>query len=90
MISSISALMIIFAHTTRLGVDVDRGARDVDSVARCLDDGVLLGMESAADLMALPRGNAELLAQASGLGAVRKSRRHARCTPSQGCGAPSR
>lgn len=51
--------------------------RDVDAVARRLDDGVLLGMQAAADLVALAAGHAELLTQAAGLGAMAHAGGHA-------------
>ena len=47
------------------------GARDGDAVVRGLDDGVLLGVQTAADLMTLARGHLQLGAQAADLLGVR-------------------
>ena len=58
------------AHHTGLRGHVNRSALDIDAVLGRLDDGVLLGMQTAANLVALPAGNAELLAQATRLGAM--------------------
>lgn len=54
---------------------VQDGTLDGHAVARRLDDGVLLGVDTAAQLMLLSGGNAELLAQAADVEAMRKPRR---------------
>lgn len=78
------------AHHAGLRVHVDGGTGDVDAVAGRLDDGVLLGVQTAADLVTLAARHAQLLAQTSGLTAVGKAGGHARCSPWPGCGDPSR
>jgi len=56
-------------HTGLRG-GVQRGAFDIDAVARCLDKCVLLGMKSTAQLMLLAGGYAELLTQATAVKAM--------------------
>ena len=61
------------AHDARLRVYVDRRTFDVDAIARSLQKRILFGVESAADLVALPRRHTELLAQAPRFGTMAKT-----------------
>lgn len=59
---------------------VERGTFDGDTVTRGLDDGILLGMDTAAQLMLLTRGNPESLAQTANVKAMRKPPSVRRCS----------
>lgn len=64
------------AHDARLRVYVDRRTFDVDTIARSLQERILFGVESTANLVALPRRHTELLAQAPRFGTMAKTGGH--------------
>src|SRR5665647_750995 len=65
------------AYSARLVCAVQLGSLNGHAVICRLNDGVLLGVKTAAELVALAGRNAKLLAQASSLGAVAEAARNA-------------
>jgi hypothetical protein len=61
------------AEDTGLVSDVKGTPPDTYSIKSSLDNGILLSMETTAELMALPGGDMQLLAQAADFAAVLQS-----------------